>query len=51
MTWPFLLPRDLDLASDVPDVSWGITVDRCVVRRAKLLCRVDDRERNDRLSA
>ena len=50
MALPFFLPRDLDPASDVPDVSCGITVDRCVVRRATLLWRVDDRERKDWLS-
>ena len=51
MTLPFFLPRDLDPASDVPDASCGITVDRCDVRPVtKLFWCVDDRERKDRLS-
>ena len=50
MTLPLFLRRDLDPASDVPDVSCGITVDLGVVRRATLLWRVDDREPKDRLS-
>ena len=51
MTLPFFLLHDLDPVSIVRDMDHAIMVDPCVVRSvAVLFWRVDDRERNDRLS-